>query len=149
MKRIVALAVVAVSTPALAAAAQATPASPLHSAAAAGPTYKNAAAPIGTRVNDLLSRMTLQEKVGQMDQIVVGRLRAAAQGARLPTTVNAVLRSAARTRACPSGSASPQSFFAVDWLTITTRGAACYSWSADAGGYCSTSERSTWRGTGR
>src|SRR5438270_4750315 len=30
---------------------------------------------IQTRVNDLLGRMTLQEKIGQMDQIVVGKLR--------------------------------------------------------------------------
>src|SRR5919199_2870239 len=91
MKRIIALAVVAASAPVLAAAAQSPPPSRAAAAAAvqarpvshvevagvAKPTYKNAAAPIGTRVNDLLSRMTLQEKVGQMDQIVLGRLRAA------------------------------------------------------------------------
>src|SRR5919199_873994 len=91
MKRIIALAVVAASAPVLAAAAQSPPPSRAAAAAAvqapavshaevaaaAGPAYKNAAAPIATRVNDLLSRMTLQEKVGQMDQIVVGRLRAA------------------------------------------------------------------------
>src|SRR4051812_45490283 len=42
----------------------------------APPPYMNANLPIRRRVNDLLGRMTLQEKVGQMDQIVVGRLRA-------------------------------------------------------------------------
>src|SRR5262245_839907 len=39
------------------------------------PTYLDASAPIDKRVNDLLKRMTLEEKVGQMDQIVIGKLR--------------------------------------------------------------------------
>jgi beta-glucosidase len=39
------------------------------------PLYLNARASIESRVNDLLHRMTLEEKVGQMDQIVIGRLR--------------------------------------------------------------------------
>src|SRR5690242_16373338 len=103
MKRRTALAIVAVSAPALAAAAQApaasrvdaaaaarpasentavqvapaAPAGPVDAAAAGRPAYKNPSAPIAARVNDLLKRMTLREKVGQMDQIVVGRLRAA------------------------------------------------------------------------
>ncbi len=34
------------------------------------PLYKNPAAPIADRVSDLLSRMTLEEKVGQMNQLV-------------------------------------------------------------------------------
>ena len=34
------------------------------------PIYKNPKAPIEQRVNDLLSRMTLEEKVGQMNQFV-------------------------------------------------------------------------------
>ncbi len=34
------------------------------------PLYKNAKTPIEQRVNDLLSRMTLEEKVGQMNQFV-------------------------------------------------------------------------------
>jgi len=37
--------------------------------------YLDPAAPIQSRVSDLLSRMTLREKVGQMDQIVVEKLR--------------------------------------------------------------------------
>ena len=77
MKRMMALAMVAVSAPALVAGAQAAPVNRLVTGAAATPMYMNAAAPIDARVNDLLSRMTLQEKIGQMDQIVVGRLRAA------------------------------------------------------------------------
>ena len=40
------------------------------------PTYMDSSAPIHARVNDLLKRMTLAEKVGQMDQIVVGKLKA-------------------------------------------------------------------------
>jgi beta-glucosidase len=40
-----------------------------------GPVYLNPNAAITARVQDLLHRMTLAEKVGQMDQIVVGRLR--------------------------------------------------------------------------
>src|SRR4051794_24576115 len=37
--------------------------------------YTNPKASIAARVSDLLNRMTLQEKVGQMDQIVLGKLR--------------------------------------------------------------------------
>src|SRR5213596_1513604 len=45
-------------------------------APAAGlPRYLDANAPIKDRVNDLLHRMPLAEKVGQMDQIVIGKLR--------------------------------------------------------------------------
>jgi beta-glucosidase len=39
------------------------------------PRYLNRHASIHDRVNDLLHRMTLEEKVGQMDQIVIGKLR--------------------------------------------------------------------------
>jgi beta-glucosidase len=39
------------------------------------PAYLNRHASIESRVNDLLHRMTLEEKVGQMDQIVIGKLR--------------------------------------------------------------------------
>jgi beta-glucosidase len=44
-------------------------------AAAPTATYLDPKAPISARVEDLLHRMTLAEKVGQMDQIVVGQLR--------------------------------------------------------------------------
>jgi len=44
-------------------------------AAAATVTYLDPKAPISARVEDLLHRMTLAEKVGQMDQIVIGQLR--------------------------------------------------------------------------
>jgi beta-glucosidase len=45
--------------------------------AASKPTYLDPSAPVASRVKDLLGRMTLAEKVGQMDQIVIGKLRAA------------------------------------------------------------------------
>src|SRR5437660_6294001 len=40
-----------------------------------GASYLDARAPISWRVEDLLRRMTLAEKIGQMDQIVTGALR--------------------------------------------------------------------------
>jgi beta-glucosidase len=70
MRRI--LLVVGIAFAALAAAALAvTAAAP----AAGPPRYLDAHAPIKDRVGDLLDRMTLAEKVGQMDQIVIGKLR--------------------------------------------------------------------------
>ncbi|MFD0633265.1 glycoside hydrolase family 3 protein [Catenulispora yoronensis] len=46
-----------------------------------GPAYLNRSAPISARVNDLLGRMTLAEKAGQMDQQLVDNVTAAAGGA--------------------------------------------------------------------
>jgi beta-glucosidase len=42
-------------------------------------TYMNQHASVQARVGDLLTRMTLKEKIGQMDQIVVGKLRGPVQ----------------------------------------------------------------------
>jgi beta-glucosidase len=42
--------------------------------AAKGPAYLDAKAPVGRRVKDLLSRMTLEEKIGQMTQAERGAL---------------------------------------------------------------------------
>lgn len=39
----------------------------------ATPLYKNASAPVEERVNDLLSRMTLEEKIMQLNQYTLGR----------------------------------------------------------------------------
>src|SRR5437764_7414836 len=44
-------------------------------AADAPPAYLDPHQSVETRVNDLLGRMTLPEKIGQMDQIVVSKLR--------------------------------------------------------------------------
>lgn len=46
----------------------------LAATAVAGPLYKNSKAPIDARVEDLLSRMTLEEKVMQMQNIPTGKL---------------------------------------------------------------------------
>jgi beta-glucosidase len=46
--------------------------------AAATPAFEDGHQSTEARVNDLLERMTLPEKIGQMDQIVLGKLRAAA-----------------------------------------------------------------------
>ena len=35
------------------------------------PLYKDAKAPIEKRIDDLISRMTLEEKIGQMDMVTV------------------------------------------------------------------------------
>lgn len=40
----------------------------------AQPIYKDPAQPVEKRVADLLARMTLEEKLGQMTQIVVSKL---------------------------------------------------------------------------
>jgi beta-glucosidase len=45
--------------------------------ATGGPVYRDAKAPVDARVRDLLRQMTLEEKIGQMDQIVIGKLKAA------------------------------------------------------------------------
>jgi beta-glucosidase len=50
-------------------------ATPSANAAPKTPLYQDPHAPVAARVEDLLRRMTLAEKIGQMDQIVVGRLR--------------------------------------------------------------------------
>ncbi len=80
MRRIVVVLAAVSALLAVVLAASAAPAQPRHKGHDHGggsPPYMNPALPIRVRVRDLLSRMTLQEKVGQMDQIVVGRLRAA------------------------------------------------------------------------
>lgn len=45
-----------------------------HAVASSGPVYLDSHAPIQDRVNDLLDRMTLAEKVGQMDMIEVTQI---------------------------------------------------------------------------
>src|SRR5256885_14090154 len=46
-------------------------------AAAQTPPYKDPSQPVATRVNDLLSRMTLDEKLGQMTQAERGSISSA------------------------------------------------------------------------
>jgi beta-glucosidase len=61
---------IAMSTPAMATASAPTALRPAH-LAAARPAYLDARQPIQARVSDLLGRMTLPEKIGQMVQIEV------------------------------------------------------------------------------
>ena len=70
MRRIYAVLGAAVAVAAMAAVIGVT-----SGAAAPRVIYLDPSAPIPARVHDLLGRMTLKEKVGQMDQIVVGKLR--------------------------------------------------------------------------
>jgi beta-glucosidase len=72
VRTLTALSAVSACVVALVAASGSVSASP---PASATPVYLNAKAPISARVEDLLHRMTLAEKVGQMDQIVTGKLR--------------------------------------------------------------------------
>jgi beta-glucosidase len=66
---------VAVALLSVAALVVATPPAKADPRTTATPLYLDPSAATSARVEDLLHRMTLAEKIGQMDQIVVGRLR--------------------------------------------------------------------------
>jgi len=68
-------AVVALTTALAQSSSQASPTGPAGSDDHGRPIYLNPTVPTQYRVNDLLRRMTLAEKVGQMTQIRVGKLR--------------------------------------------------------------------------
>ncbi|AHH95009.1 glycoside hydrolase family 3 N-terminal domain-containing protein [Kutzneria albida] len=68
-------AVAALSLTLAQASGQADPSGPAGSDDRGKPLYLNASVPTNLRVRDLLGRMTLEEKVGQMVQIRVGKLR--------------------------------------------------------------------------
>ena len=57
----------------------------LWQAPAVGATYRNQSRPVGERVDDLLRQMTLPEKVGQMDQILVTHVTARASSQACPS----------------------------------------------------------------
>jgi hypothetical protein len=63
------------------------------------PPYLDAHASVKQRVNDLLHRMTLEEKVGQMDEIVIGKLR----DAGMPATGAMPIRESFETSAAREG----------------------------------------------
>src|SRR5215510_14806647 len=50
------------------------PATPAATVPLGPPIYNDPAQPLGTRVNDLLARMTLAEKIGQMTQVEKDRM---------------------------------------------------------------------------
>ncbi|MFC0434501.1 glycoside hydrolase family 3 N-terminal domain-containing protein [Kutzneria buriramensis] len=68
-------AAIALTTGLVQSSGQASPSGPAGSDDYGRPIYLNPAVPTQYRVNDLLRRMTLAEKVGQMAQIRVGKLR--------------------------------------------------------------------------
>ena len=55
-------------------------------ASAASPPYKDARQPVAKRVSDLLSRMTLEDKVGQMTQAERAQFDKAGEPTRATTT---------------------------------------------------------------
>ena len=65
----------AVSGLALISAAPAPVPSPVAAQAAAQPLYKQASAPVADRVEDLLGRMTLEEKVAQLEVVWTGKTK--------------------------------------------------------------------------
>jgi beta-glucosidase len=77
-------AVVALTTALAQSSSQASPSGPTGSDDYGRPIYLNPAIPTQYRVNDLLRRMTPAEKVGQMAQIRVGKLRGDCNNANGP-----------------------------------------------------------------
>ena len=77
-------AVIAVTTTLAQSSGQAAPSGPSGSDDHGRPIYLNPSVPTQYRVNDLLRRMTLAEKVGQMTQIRVGKLRGDCNNANGP-----------------------------------------------------------------
>jgi beta-glucosidase len=85
------------------------------------PTYTNPNAPVAVRVNDLLHRMTLDEKIGQMDQISVVNMQGDCQwsGGRLTTScMDDVLVKNAAGSVLSGGGAGPAVNTPEDWATM-------------------------------
>ena len=103
------LAVLAALAPRSSAAATA-----LSASRASTPVYKDASAPVDKRVADLLARMTLAEKVGQMTQVDRGFLAHAERHRELPAGLAAVRR----RLACPTPNTP------TAWADMTTASSA-------------------------
>ncbi|WP_160145214.1 glycoside hydrolase family 3 N-terminal domain-containing protein [Actinacidiphila yanglinensis] len=85
------------------------------------PTYTNPNAPIDVRVNDLLHRMTLDEKIGQMDQISVVNMQGDCQwsgGAFTESCLNNVLVKNAAGSVLSGGGAGPSVNTPENWATM-------------------------------
>jgi beta-glucosidase len=92
-------------------------------AAAGGDAYLSPDAPVAARVADLLHRMTVEEKVGQLEQIAVTRLQGAgctwSGGALNETCMQQVLRDDAAGSILSGGGMAPQTNTPRDWAVMT------------------------------
>ncbi|WP_327292592.1 glycoside hydrolase family 3 N-terminal domain-containing protein [Streptomyces sp. NBC_01198] len=85
------------------------------------PSYTNAKAPIDVRVKDLLKRMTLAEKIGQMDQISVVNMQGDCQwsgGAFTESCMKSVLVDNAAGSVISGGGAGPAVNSPANWATM-------------------------------
>ncbi|MBM9509160.1 glycoside hydrolase family 3 N-terminal domain-containing protein [Actinacidiphila acididurans] len=85
------------------------------------PTYTNPNAPVELRVHDLLKRMTLAEKIGQMDQISVVRMQGDCQwsgGDFTPSCMKTVLKDNAAGSILSGGGAGPSVNTPGNWATM-------------------------------
>lgn len=106
---------------ACAAAVGAVPAGPAASAGGAGPLYRDARAAPERRVRDLLDRMTLDEKIGQMDQIAVARMQGdcrAGGGELVESCMKTVLGDHATGSVLSGGGMGPPRNTPGDWARM-------------------------------
>ncbi|CAG6398122.1 glycoside hydrolase family 3 C-terminal domain-containing protein [Streptomyces cocklensis] len=85
------------------------------------PSYTNPKAPIDVRVKDLLKRMTLEEKIGQMDQISVVRMQGDCEwsgGAFTESCLKSVLVDNAAGSVLSGGGAGPTANTPANWATM-------------------------------
>ncbi|MFG1811463.1 glycoside hydrolase family 3 N-terminal domain-containing protein [Streptomyces sp. NPDC049040] len=85
------------------------------------PSYTNPKAPIDVRVKDLLKRMTLEEKIGQMDQISVVRMQGDCEwsgGAFTESCLKSVLVDNAAGSVISGGGAGPSVNTPTNWATM-------------------------------
>ncbi|WP_433894110.1 glycoside hydrolase family 3 N-terminal domain-containing protein [Streptomyces sp. CA-111067] len=85
------------------------------------PSYTNARAPIDVRVHDLLKRMTLSEKIGQMDQISVVNMQGDCQwsgGAFTESCMKNVLVDNAAGSVLSGGGAGPSANTPQNWAEM-------------------------------
>jgi beta-glucosidase len=88
---------------------------------AAQPVFREAKAPVDERVADLVRRMTLEEKVGQMTQIAVTRLRGDCEwtnGAWRPDCLKAVFDEAKTGSILSGGGMPPPDNTPEDWAEM-------------------------------
>jgi beta-glucosidase len=85
------------------------------------PTYTNPNAPVDLRVRDLVGRMTLAEKIGQMDQISVARMQGDCEwsgGALTPSCLKTVLADNAAGSILSGGGAGPSVNTPENWAKM-------------------------------